>query len=420
MTITPFVEVQFPPKISAGAKGGPTFLTTVTALASGSEKRNVNWSRERARYDISTGLREAADFIAYQKFFYARMGRAVGFRFKDWADYRCPYWRSTPGDIDALPTLFTTTGALATFQLTKTYGDAGATFTRTIKKIVAGSMKLYNNGVLMVLGSGGSEYLLNVNTGVVTLGATLTATTGRLITGSYEFDVPARSADAALGIDNLEVTGLFDSDTLTNDDMRGGKFDFAEVHVFQVNWNDLTQGIMRLRRGFLGEISAMPSGVFHGELRGLVQRLVAKVGDLYTAECRADLGDTKCALDLTSFTITATILAVTDARQFTLTGFVEARAVDGWFDGGVLTWLTGANSGRSMEIKGWVASGAHLTLFLPMHGAVLAGDTCRLYPGCDKRLATCRDKFNNIVNRRAEDYIPGLDAILKTPFAKVS
>lgn len=192
MTITPFVEVQFPPTISVGAKGGPTFSTTVTTLSSGSEKRNVNWSRERARYDISTGLRVAADFHAYQKFFYARQGRAIGFRFKDWGDYRCPFWTTAPGDLDALPTLFTTNAATATFQLTKTYGDAGATFTRTIKKVVAGSIKLYNNGVLMVGGTGGSQYQQDVNTGIITLGATVTATTGRLITGSFEFDVPCR------------------------------------------------------------------------------------------------------------------------------------------------------------------------------------------------------------------------------------
>ncbi len=235
------------------------------------------------------------------------------------------------------------------------------------------------------------------------------------------YDRTALSSDSALGVDNLEVTGIFDSAALTNDDMRGGLFDFAEVHVFQVNWNDLTQGIMRLRRGYLGEISAMPSGTFQTELRGLVQRLTAKVGDLYTAECRADLGDTKCKVDLTSFTISATVLAVTDARQFTLTGFVEPRAaVDNWFAQGVLTWLTGANTGRSMEIKTWIGATSLARLFLPMHGAVVPGDTCRLYAGCDKRIESCRDKFSNIVNRRAEDYIPGLDAIIKTASARVT
>lgn len=192
MAISPFVEVQFPPGISAGAKGGPGFNTTVTELSSGAERRNVNWSRERPRYDISTGLRDTADFHAYAKFFYARRGKAQGFRFKDWSDYRCPYWRTTPGDQDALPTVFTTDGTTTTFQLTKTYGDAGSTFTRNIKKIVAGSQKVYNNGVLMVLGSGGNEYLMNGDTGVITLGATVKATTGHLITASFEFDVPVR------------------------------------------------------------------------------------------------------------------------------------------------------------------------------------------------------------------------------------
>src|SRR3569623_2959053 len=98
MTIASFVEVQFPPTISCGAKGGPAFSTSVLELASGVEQRNVNWSRERPKYDISTGLRDAADFNAYAKFFYARMGKALGFRFKDWSDYRCPFWRNTAGD----------------------------------------------------------------------------------------------------------------------------------------------------------------------------------------------------------------------------------------------------------------------------------------------------------------------------------
>lgn len=192
MTISSFVEVQFPPMISAGAKGGPSFSTTVTILSSGGEQRNVNWSRERPKYDISTGLRDVADFIAYEKFFYARMGRAVGFRFKDWGDYRCPYWRATPGDLDAMQTLFTTTGVLATFQLSKTYGDGGGSFVRTIRKPVAGTLALYHTGVLMTAGTGGSQYQIDTTTGIVTLGATVAATTGHTITGSFEFDVPAR------------------------------------------------------------------------------------------------------------------------------------------------------------------------------------------------------------------------------------
>jgi uncharacterized phage protein (TIGR02218 family) len=242
---------------------------------------------------------------------------------------------------------------------------------------------------------------------------------GQTYLSAIGYERTALSANPSLTVDNMEVTGIFDSDTLTNDDLRTGLFDFAEVHVFQVNWADLTQGVMRLRRGYLGEISAMPSGVFHSELRGLVQRFTAKVGDVYTAECRADLGDTKCKVDLAGYTVSATVATVTDTRQFTLT-LTEPRAVDNWFAYGALTWTAGANVGRSMEIKAWTQSTSALALFMPMPRAVVVGDTCTLYAGCDKTLATCRDKFSNVVNRRAEDYIPGLDAILATPNARVS
>ncbi len=85
----------------------------------------------------------------------------------------------------------------------------------------------------------------------------------------------AVTSSAALAIDNLEVTGIFDSATITSDDLRSGLFDFCEVVLFTVNWADLSQGIMRLRRGFLGEVTVSPSGVFQAELRGLIQRMIS-------------------------------------------------------------------------------------------------------------------------------------------------
>lgn len=242
---------------------------------------------------------------------------------------------------------------------------------------------------------------------------------GNTYVSAVGYQQTAMSADSNLTVDNLEVSGIFDSDTLTADDLRSGLFDFAEVHVFTVNWADLSQGIMRLRRGYLGEVSLLPSGTFQGELRGMVQRLVAKVGDIYTPECRADLGDAKCKIDLSGFTVHATVTAVANTQNFNL-DVTDPRAVDGWFTYGVLTWESGANNGRSMEIKGWDQAGGLIALFLPMPRPVVVGDTCRLYAGCDKRHDTCKNKFNNIVNRRAEDFIPGFDAIIQTPNAVVA
>ncbi len=186
-----FDEVQFPPNISAGAQGGPAFNTTILTLSSGAEQRNINWSRERPTYDVSTGIKTAEDARAYQKFFYARRGRAIGFRFKDWGDYRLPFWDKTPGDLDPIPVFFVTDGGTThSFQIYKVYTDAaGNPFNRKIVKVVAGTVNLFNNATPM---TAPTDYTISVNTGVVTLSSAIYSTTGHEISGFLEFDVPVR------------------------------------------------------------------------------------------------------------------------------------------------------------------------------------------------------------------------------------
>jgi uncharacterized phage protein (TIGR02218 family) len=83
----------------------------------------------------------------------------------------------------------------------------------------------------------------------------------------------------------------------------------------------------------------------------------------------------------------------------------------GYFDHGLVTWTSGANVGRSMEIKAYVPG--QVTLQLPMPHAIAIGDTYSIVAGCDKTLPTCRDRFDNVVNMRAEPYIPGMDQLLQ-------
>ncbi len=71
-----------------------------------------------------------------------------------------------------------------------------------------------------------------------------------------------------------------------------------------------------------------------------------------------------------------------------------------------------------MEIKHYGVGLGVVFLFMPMPRPIALGDTFRMYRGCDKTLGNCRDIFNNIVNRQAEDYIPGTDAITQSPNAK--
>ena len=44
---------------------------------------------------------------------------------------------------------------------------------------------------------------------------------------------------------------------------------------------------------------------------------------------------------------------------------------------------------------------------------IAAGDTFVVTAGCDKRFATCRDRFDNVVNFRGFPHIPGNDFVMR-------
>lgn len=100
--------------------------------------------------------------------------------------------------------------------------------------------------------------------------------------------------------------------------------------------------------------------------------------------------------------------------QITLTGAkANLSGASEYFTGGLVTWLTGANAGLSMEVQTYVPG--YVKLFEPMPHPVVAGDTYTIRAGCDKLLATCRNKFSNAINFRGEPWIPGSDQLMQHP-----
>ncbi len=491
---------------------------------------------------------------------------------------------------------------------------------------------------------------------------------GNVYEASSGYSRTAIANDSSLSVDNLDIEGVFDSAAVTEEELRAGLFDRAEVRIFLVNWAGPSMGSLRMRRGWFGEVILGEQGIFRTELRGMTQALQQRIGELYSPECRADLGDHRCrvpilppeiardtayavgdvvrvrttgtpfsmalpivnggfeadgsgdgagftptgwslvsgdwdvhdasngelapaasgfyleggisasgelaqTIDLVaggldpaqidadayrldvslsransflddlgrvivealdgSANVLATILdtgfeaivpedswvergvsqaqlpsgaralrirllhqlvagsqsnaafndiaaTVTDttasvptsadfenrlyrcvvagtsaleAPSFDTTvgaqttdggavfeveeawsraGLVtdvtdravfvaevdEPRAIDGWFAGGVLTWETGSNAGRSIEVKAWTQATGEIELFLPIGYAIESGDLFRIHPGCDKRLDTCIDRFANVLNFRGEPYVPGQDAMMRYPDAR--
>jgi uncharacterized protein (TIGR02217 family) len=169
-----FHEVQFPDNIAYGATGGPEFATTVVATGGGHEKRNVNWSEARGRWDVASGLKKPAQIDELIAFFRARRGKAYGFRFKDWTDYKATGQLLGTGD-----------GLQTQFQLLKQYPSGSVIEVRTITKPVTGTVKVYLDGVQQFSG-----WSVGTTTGLVTF--TTAPTVGVEITADFEFDVPVR------------------------------------------------------------------------------------------------------------------------------------------------------------------------------------------------------------------------------------
>ncbi len=139
------------------------------------------------------------------------------------------------------------------------------------------------------------------------------------------FTPSAIQTTGSLAVDNLDVDGMLSAGSITEADILAGLYDFAEIEIFQVNYNDLTQGTLKLRRGWLGEVSLYKQQ-FVAEVRGLTQRLSQTMGQLYSASCRATLGDSRCKINMATGgnTVTGSITNVISNIQFTDSSRTEA------------------------------------------------------------------------------------------------
>lgn len=167
-----FDNVRLHDKYSRGARGGPRFRTEVVVTGGGHESRNIVWSTPLARWNIGHLIKTLADFEGMIAFFYARQGRARGFRFKDWLDFQV-----TDGVIIA-----SAAGGETSAQLVKIYTSGAVSFVRIITKPVSGTVSAKKNGSPFTVTP-------DFNTGIITFAA---LSASDQLTATFEFDVPVR------------------------------------------------------------------------------------------------------------------------------------------------------------------------------------------------------------------------------------
>jgi uncharacterized protein (TIGR02217 family) len=175
--IESFVENRFPDDISYGASGGPEFKTEIFTTNNFVEQRLVCWPQARMRYNVSHGVKSFEQTERLIAFFRSKLGKAVGFRFKDYTDFI------------GVKQLLLNDNKSNCFQLCKIYDES---YIRLIKKPVINTIEVYDED-----GIEQNNWKADYRTGTITFDKT----PKKKIYADFEFDVPVR-----FDIDYLNVS----------------------------------------------------------------------------------------------------------------------------------------------------------------------------------------------------------------------
>ena len=199
------------------------------------------------------------------------------------------------------------------------------------------------------------------------------------------------------GAHNNEGTAAFKTS-----DIDIGLYDSAEVQLYIVNRADLS-ALGLLFTGTIQPVNYDISGMVSFDVRGPSIGAAANYIQVFAPMCRTDLFSPLCGVNPDSYQLSATVTAVVNRFNFTVSGIAVA---DNYLNGG--TVLT--DSGVAFEIAN--QTGGSLTAYLPYHRVLAVGMGLTLWPGCDKRIATCHSKFNNTANFQGEPHSIGVYAAI--------
>lgn len=200
---------------------------------------------------------------------------------------------------------------------------------------------------------------------------------------------------------NMELGGIISSSKIKYEDVKKGLYENASVEVFVVD-NQECKKIKTLFYGYVGKIE-LSNNKITAELRDFSSSLNNKFGDIYSPQCRAAFGSSKCGMNVDDYTFDAVILKAIAPCKY---------RINRSFDNNYLKHgkLKVPGNGLSTEIIGNV--GDVVEVLKPLQYSLAIGESIKLIAGCDKTIKTCVNKFCNAINFRGEPYVPNMDKIV--------
>ncbi len=228
----------------------------------------------------------------------------------------------------------------------------------------------------------------------------------------------ARQLQSGLNETNLDTLGVIDSDSVSHEDLRAGRFAGASVTEFLVDWRVPFAGAMRTRTYEIGNVS-FNGETWTAELNSLPNKLLSRSGRLFGRTCDADVYDDRCKVVEATYTTSNVAVAASSQDATYPRRIFEASSLtstsDGYYDYGEIVWVTGDNADRGVvsEVKVYTDTDRKFELYENTPFDIGDGDLFNVKAGCDKLPATCHSKFNNLPNGRFFHLMPSSDRVLK-------
>lgn len=190
--------------------------------------------------------------------------------------------------------------------------------------------------------------------------------------------------------------------------LRAGVFDGAtlllEKAYAPIPEADGELEITGVLHGFEGSMSDIDGGrgEFSVDVKSALELLNTDLPrNLFQSTCLHTLYNSGCTLDRDDFIVSGEVTG-----SATDTGFdSDLSEAAGYFEQGVLVFTSGVHNGFRRTVKTH-ATGGVLGFALPLPEPPDVGDTFTIYPGCNRTMATCGAKFNNLSHFKGYPFVP--------------
>lgn len=227
------------------------------------------------------------------------------------------------------------------------------------------------------------------------------------------------------GTESASVESIlqFSSNAITEEDLEAGKWNYAKLELWLMNYEAFGMGEFVVYSGYLGDVTNAQT-YFKAEAVGGHSLLKKKYGNVTARICRLKTGVGQCQLDLNGITsdgflITNTLNTASVTDKYNLVLDRDEDVPDDFYNHGLITALSGANAGLSREVKqgtGFGTPSVNVTLRRTFPFPITPGQDFAMRIGDDKTLQRCI-YLEQVINRSAEDYVPTIEDANRFPSA---